>query len=130
MTVTCLLRTSKPLYACAGITYSVTAGKSLQAVYLMAGGTGSVGLSCWIIMFAVSELFASQVCYALCYAMAPCITAAAVDMKEVSVCCINGYFHECFDLYASSKQQLPMLYAAASEQQSGALADCSPAEAT
>lgn len=43
-----------------GITYSVTAGKSLQAVYLMAGGTGSVGLSCWIIMFAVSELFASQ----------------------------------------------------------------------
>ncbi|DBA74512.1 TPA: hypothetical protein ACH3X2_000973 [Trebouxia sp. C0005] len=43
-----------------GITYSVTAGKSLQAVYLMCGGSGHVGLSVWIIVFAMSELFASQ----------------------------------------------------------------------
>ena len=44
-----------------GITYSVTAGKSLQAVYDICGGSGHVGLSVWIIIFAVTELFASQV---------------------------------------------------------------------
>ena len=44
-----------------GITYSVTAGKSLQAVYNICGGSGHVGLSVWIIIFAVTELFASQV---------------------------------------------------------------------
>ncbi|KAL3147305.1 hypothetical protein ABBQ32_002791 [Trebouxia sp. C0010 RCD-2024] len=43
-----------------GITYSVTAGKSLQAVYLMCGGSGHIGLSVWIVIFAISELFASQ----------------------------------------------------------------------
>lgn len=51
----------------AGITYSVTAGKSLQAVYHLCGGSGHVGLSEWIIIFAISELFASQVCTAVIF---------------------------------------------------------------
>lgn len=42
----------------------MTAGKSLEAIYHMCGGSGHVSLSVWIIIFAISELFASQVCTA------------------------------------------------------------------
>lgn len=45
----------------ADIVYMVTGGASLRQAYRMFGGTGSFGLSAWIVVFAATELLSCQV---------------------------------------------------------------------